>query len=49
MNIITTSIDAMLDGMAALQLIQAAKISLRSTAIGGRSIVGGLFQLPVAA
>jgi hypothetical protein len=29
----------MLDGMAALQLIQAAKISLRSTTIGGRSII----------
>jgi hypothetical protein len=48
-SVITTSIEAMLDGMARRQLIQAAKISLRSTAIGGRSIVGGLFQLPVAA
>jgi hypothetical protein len=34
----------MLDEMARLQLIQAAKISFRSPAIGGRSIVADYFS-----
>jgi hypothetical protein len=43
-QISTASIDAMLEGMTRLQLIQAEKISLCSTTIGGRSIVGDYFS-----
>jgi hypothetical protein len=43
-SVITTSIDAMLDGMARRQLIQVAKISLRSTTMGGRNIVADYFS-----